>query len=132
SVIDAAHAALRSTRGAAMAIAELRHAERVVRFAGVGNIAASIHDHHQTWNMVSYNGTVGHELRKVQEFTYAWPENGLLVMHSDGLTSRWSLAAYPGLAARHPSMTAAVLYRDFRRGRDDVTVLVARNLQSDY
>ena len=47
-------------------------------------------------------------------------------MHSDGLTTHWTLERLPGLAARHPSLIAGVLYRDFKRGRDDVTVVVAR------
>jgi hypothetical protein len=76
--------------------------------------------------MVSYNGTVGHEVRKIQEFTYQWPQQGLLVMHSDGLKTQWRLDRYPGLMHKHPSLIAGVLYRDFNRGRDDVTVLVAR------
>jgi hypothetical protein len=47
-------------------------------------------------------------------------------MHSDGLTSRWKLADYLGLSHRVPALIAAILYRDFKRGRDDTTVLVAR------
>jgi hypothetical protein len=39
--------------------------------------------------------------------------------------SRWSLEDYPGLAARDPAVIAGVLYRDFSRRRDDVTVVVA-------
>jgi hypothetical protein len=37
---------------------------------------------------------------------------------------------YPGLLKHHPDLIAATLYRDFARGRDDVTVVVARNSQS--
>jgi hypothetical protein len=76
--------------------------------------------------MVSYNGTVGYEARKFPEFTYPFPAGALLVIHSDGLGSRWDLAAYPGLACRDPALVAGILYRDFQKGRDDVTVLVAR------
>jgi hypothetical protein len=47
-------------------------------------------------------------------------------MHSDGLLTNWSLDAYPGLLTRHPALIAGVMYRDFRRGRDDVTVLAVR------
>jgi hypothetical protein len=47
-------------------------------------------------------------------------------MFSDGLTTRWDLTAYPGLAHRSPALIAGVLYRDFSRRRDDVTVVVAR------
>ena len=38
--------------------------------------------------------------------------------------TRWNLADYPGLALRHPAVIAAVLLRDFDRGRDDATVVV--------
>jgi hypothetical protein len=62
----------------------------------------------------------------LREFAYDWPAQGVLVLHSDGLQTRWSLDDYPGLALRDPSLVAGVLYRDWARGRDDVTVLAAR------
>lgn len=100
----------------------------MARFAGVGNISGSIlgPDEGRSISMVSHNGIVGHTLRKVQEFTYEWPEGALLVMHSDGLTSHWRPRQYPGLASCHPGLVAGILYRDFNRGRDDVTVVAAR------
>ena len=73
---------------------------------------------------MSHNGTVGGEMRKVVSLDFACPDQALLIMHSDGLQTRWSLA--PGLAARHPAVVAAVLYRDFRRSHDDVTIAVVR------
>jgi hypothetical protein len=92
----------------------------------VGNISAAVVSGSETKNLVSHSGTVGHQLHKVQEFVYPWPEGALLVMHSDGITQRWDLDRYAGLASRDPSLVAAVLYRDFTRGRDDTTALVAR------
>ena len=125
-IIEAAHGALRCTRGAALAIAEVDFEHLTVRFAGVGNISGTILSPLKSNSMVSYNGTVGHEVRKIQEFVYEWPKGGILVMHSDGLATQWRLDRYPGLVAKHPSLIAGVLYRDFNRSRDDVTVLVAR------
>ena len=125
-IVEAAHAALRSTRGAAMAVTEIDFAQQSIRFAGVGNISGCILSDEGSSSMVSHNGTVGHEVRKVQEFIYPWRKGGLLVMHSDGLGTQWHLDRYVGLAFKHPSLIAGVLYRDFNRGRDDVTVLVAR------
>jgi len=49
----------------------------------------------------------------------------VLIQHTDGLGTHWDVDRYPGLLGRSPSLIAAVLYRDFNRGRDDVTVLVA-------
>ena len=67
-------------------------------------------------------------MRKVQEFEIPWPAGSALVMHSDGIGSRWTLERYPGLLTRDPAVIAAVLYRDFCRGTDDATVLVAREV----
>jgi anti-sigma regulatory factor (Ser/Thr protein kinase) len=128
-VLERIHEALRSTRGAAVAVAEIDRARGLVRFAGIGNIAGTILANGATRSVVSHHGTAGHDARRIQEFTYPWEPDALLVLHSDGLVSRWTLERYPGLACRHPMLTAAVLYRDFRRGRDDTSVVVLRNAQ---
>jgi hypothetical protein len=97
-----------------------------VQYSGIGNIAACICGAGPARHLVSHNGTAGHDVRKFQQFEYPWPEGALLVMASDGVSTRWDLEAYPGLAARHPAVVAGVLYRDFARGQDDATVVVAR------
>ena len=125
-ILEAVHDGLRHTRGAAAAVVEVALPRRLMTFAGVGNIAASIVTNGLIRSAVSHNGTLGHQARVFREYSYPWPEQSLLVMHSDGLGSHWSLANYPGLALRHPGVIAGVLYRDFNRGRDDVTVVVAR------
>jgi serine/threonine protein phosphatase PrpC len=119
---------LRGTRGAAVAIAQINRRSGKIAYAGVGNIAAHLRSRLATSGrgLVSHNGTVGVEVRRLQQFDYDCPEDALLVMHSDGLQSRWSLEGYPGLVHRHASLIAAVLYRDFTRTRDDVTVCVVR------
>ena len=123
-VLSAIHAGLRSTRGAAVAVAEINGP--VVRFSGLGNISASIVGPTGSRSLVSHNGIAGHEMRKIQEFAYEWSPGSLLVLHSDGLSARWDLTRYPGLFSRHPNVVAGVLYRDFSRGRDDALVVVVR------
>ncbi len=127
-ILESAHEALRSTRGAALAIARLDPAQGEVRYAGIGNITGMIVDTTTgaTSNMVSQNGTVGYAIRKIHTYEYPWTDNSLLLMHSDGLATQWSLDRYAGLRQRHPSLIAGVLCRDYKRGRDDVTVLTAR------
>jgi serine/threonine protein phosphatase PrpC len=123
---ERAHRALGGSRGAAIAAAHVaRHA--VVHYAGVGNIAGSLVTGSQSRGMFSQNGTVGLQMRKPQQVDYEWPEAALLVMHSDGVSNRWSLEDYEGLIGRHPAVVAAILLRDFGRGRDDATVLVVRS-----
>lgn len=129
ALMEDAHAMLRSTRGAAVAVAQIDMHEDALRFAGVGNIAVHLFNGKERRQLVSHNGIVGSNMRKLQEFREPWRAGAMLVMHSDGLGSRWNLDQYPGLAACHPALIAAVLYRDFSRRRDDITVLVARDLQ---
>jgi hypothetical protein len=120
------HAKLQPTRGAAISIADVDEGNRVVRYAGVGNVAGAIVQAGVTKQMVSHHGTVGHSAKRMQQFDYPFDGPALLAMCSDGLASNWSLAAYPGIERHDPTLAAAVLYRDFCRGRDDVTVVVAR------
>lgn len=131
-LLDRLHRGLRPTRGIAGAIAEIVPGAGTLRFAGIGNIAASVHvEGARPRSLVSYNGILGHQARKIATLEYEWPAEALLVMHSDGLQTRWRLEDYPGLAQRDPSLVAAVLYRDFARGRDDVTVVAHRDAHRD-
>jgi anti-sigma regulatory factor (Ser/Thr protein kinase) len=124
--LEAMHAAMRGTRGGAAGIADIDLAARRVRFAGIGNVGGMVLDGDTPRFLMSHNGTLGHAVRKIAEITMEWPARGLLVMYSDGLGTPRELAAYPGLAERHPSLVAGVLWRDLARGRDDVTVVVAK------
>jgi anti-sigma regulatory factor (Ser/Thr protein kinase) len=130
-LVEASHLAARHTRGAALGIAVLDEAGSVVRFAGVGNIAAVILNGTERRHLVSYNGIVGQEYRKVSEFSHPWGPQSVLVLHSDGIATHWDFDRYPGLLARDPSLIAAVLYRDHVRGRDDATVVALKRPRFD-
>ena len=121
------HAALAATRGAAGAAARVAPAKNHGSFAGVGNIACRVETSGERRQLVSHSGTLGHVMRRVQEFEFVFPAGALLILHSDGLTTRWSCADYPGLLAKHAGLIAGVLYRDHNRGTDDVTVVVLKN-----
>ena len=135
-IVLASHDALRPTRGAALGVARIPAAEiggqiddqpaASARFCGIGNIAASVWSPHGHRHLVSHAGIAGHQMHKAQVFQVDWPRDALLILHSDGLATRWDLSRYPGLTLRHPALIAAALYRDFARGRDDLTVFVAR------
>jgi anti-sigma regulatory factor (Ser/Thr protein kinase) len=124
--VEALNAALGATRGAAVAVAHIDAARKIVRFSGLGNISATVYDQDSVRHLVSQHGIAGQNTRRIEEYTYPWSEQAVLVMHSDGIATRLDLAAYPGLLERHPGLVAGVLYRDFARGRDDATVVVAR------
>ncbi|HEY3332884.1 MAG TPA: ATP-binding SpoIIE family protein phosphatase [Capsulimonadaceae bacterium] len=124
--LDHAHEAARGTRGCVMAVADIALSAGDVQYAAIGNISATIVDGPKLVSMASMNGTIGLTGHKPRGFQYPWSESAILIMHSDGLQTNWQLSNYRGLANRDPIIIAAVLYRDFDRRRDDVTVIVAK------
>lgn len=128
SQIEHVHEGVRHTRGAAISVARIDVRSETLTFAGVGNVAGTIVAPGAApgRKMTSHNGTVGHVMRRVQAFQHPFPPGSLMVLATDGVSTGWSLSAYPGLCEAHPLLIAAVIYRDFGRGRDDAGVLVAR------
>ncbi|HEX4279043.1 MAG TPA: ATP-binding SpoIIE family protein phosphatase [Bryobacteraceae bacterium] len=127
SLIDLVHRALRGLRGAAVAVARIDLDRALVTFSGLGNILAQIYAGSARYqHLVSVNGTAGHHAGRIREFSYPWPKDGLLVMHSDGLATGTAIDSHSALPLRDPALIAGVLYRDFARHHDDATVVVAK------
>jgi anti-sigma regulatory factor (Ser/Thr protein kinase) len=130
-VVTAVHEALRGTRGAAVAVAELDQRNSTLQYCGLGNISATlVAPAGEETHLVSLSGVAGHVMRRLRPFTYQWSRGSLLVMHTDGIGTRWSLGKYAGLIGRRPEVIAGVLYRDSKRGRDDATVVVTVNREA--
>jgi anti-sigma regulatory factor (Ser/Thr protein kinase) len=119
--------ALMKTRGAAAAIVEICPAKKQITAAGVGNISIRVLNDGKSQSVGCANGTLGTGVQRIHEFTQPWVEGSVLVMHSDGVKTSWAHDGYPGFTRRHPGLVVGLLYRDFRRERDDVTVIAVRN-----
>jgi anti-sigma regulatory factor (Ser/Thr protein kinase) len=120
------HEALRSTRGAAAAIAEIDEVQMELSYSGIGNIAGRILSDGRVQSLVSMNGTAGGTSRSLREFRYPFPPGSLLIMHSDGIASRWDFDRYPGALSKDTAVIAALVFRDHLRRRDDATVVALR------
>lgn len=125
-VLERAHQALGATRGAAVAMAELNAIEARVTFAGAGNVIGRLVSGVEDRSLVSQHGTIGLQIRRIKDVNCPWPEHALFVLHSDGITSRWSLGDVGALLQCEPSVIAGWIIRDHCRGRDDVTVVVVK------
>ncbi len=121
--------ALSKTRGAAVAVAQVDTRAARLRFAGVGNIGARLCEGGAWRHLVSRPGIVGaHRPTTLREEEAAWSEDRVLVLHSDGLPSRWAPTDDTCRTAADPAVTAAVTLRDAsssaRPVRDDTAVAV--------
>ncbi|MFC8568519.1 SpoIIE family protein phosphatase [Streptomyces sp. NPDC057245] len=121
--------ALTGTRGAAVAVAQVDTRAGVLRFAGVGNIGARLCEGGTWRHLVSRPGIVGtHRPATLRDQEAVWADDRVLVLHSDGLPSRWSPTAETCRTTTDPAVTAAVTIRDAsspaRPVRDDTAVAV--------
>lgn len=126
AVLEGAHEGMRTTRGAAAAIAAFGADHVRLSFAGAGNICARLISGVADRSLLSQHGTLGVQIRRLQDVAYDWPPHAILVMHSDGIVTRWTLDDAPGLLQCDAAVIAGWILRDHSRGRDDATVVVVK------
>lgn len=113
-----------------MAVAVIRPVLGSFEFAGIGNISTVLITPDELRRLPSTDGTVGYSVRTIREQSYPWVPGSILALSTDGLSTRWNLAAHPGLHRRHPALIAGVIHRDFSRTNDDATIVVVKDEQA--
>ncbi|MHB1124694.1 MAG: ATP-binding protein [Ramlibacter sp.] len=126
ATLEEAHRELRSTRGAAVTALQADGGDGSIRSAGAGNVTVRIVAGDGDRTLLSQHGTIGVQIRRLQEVRAEWPPHAVIVLHSDGIEGRWTPQLIHPLLAHDPALIAAVLVRDHFRGRDDATVVVLR------
>ncbi|MDO6389101.1 stage II sporulation protein E [Pontibacter sp. BT731] len=131
--LQAIHNGIRRTRGAVGFAASIDITLNKFSYCGIGNIAGKLFSMEGSLgnmpykNVISYNGILGHNVPGTfNNQSLDWNRNKLLIVHSDGLKSRWDLSRYPNLQRHLPTTIAAVLYKDHSRQTDDTLVLVCK------
>jgi len=114
------------TRGGAIGVVQAADGGQVVRFAGLGNIAAVILAEGTRKGMISVPGIAGHQARAIRQFEYTAPPGAAIILHSDGISSRWDAGELPGLNARDPLIVGATVLAEAGTRRDDAGVLVVK------
>lgn len=125
-VMEQVNKALRSTRGAAAAVMVVNEATSSATFCGIGNVSVWLEDGEGRKGLASGPGIAGAYAKTIRELSVELTPHTTVVMHSDGLTSKWSLARYPALRRRDPLLVAATLLRDAGVHHDDASVVVMR------
>jgi anti-sigma regulatory factor (Ser/Thr protein kinase) len=125
-IFQKTHDRLRSTRGAVMGACVVDTRRGAFYYAGVGNVEVRVFNSPEPIRPISANGTLGARMGRLRVWQSPWAEGATIVLASDGLSTSWDIGDYPGLLQKSPQLMAAALMRDYSRGSDDATVLVAR------
>jgi anti-sigma regulatory factor (Ser/Thr protein kinase) len=123
-LIERAHRRMNHTRGGAVAVVQV--AGPAIVFAGVGNVAGVILAGGTRKSMLSIPGIAGHQAGTIRQFEYAAPPGAAVILHSDGVSSRWEPRSLPGLSTRDPLVVAAALLAEAGTRRDDAGLLVLK------
>ncbi len=122
------HKNIRSTRGAVGMVLHLDKINNSISYVGLGNISARIIGYEKIKSLMSYNGIIGHSKpNTIKSYVAEWHKNETLIVHSDGLKSRWDLNHLPNIMNHDGSVIAAALYKDFSRNTDDLLIIVTKN-----
>ena len=121
------HNDVKKTRGLVATIAAADFKSGTWKICGIGNISTRLYHGLENKTYTPYNGIVGHNIPRTINFTtLPYIKHQLIVMHSDGLKTRWSLNDLPSILKRDPAVIAAVLYKGNVRGNDDTSVFVGK------
>ena len=95
-------------------------------FGGVGNIAARVLGEGTPVRLLSRRGVIGIRTPKPSISEHEWRTGDILIMHSDGVSTRWKWDSFPHLRDRPAAEIASGLLRALAKEDDDATVLVMR------
>jgi len=98
-----------------------------LQHVGIGNITIRlVTTDLQGYSFVSMNGLIGCRLPRLREERTTLKRGELLVLHTDGISSRFRLKNYPELLAADVKTIATEIVRRFGTDTDDASCLVLR------
>lgn len=116
-----------ATRGVVMALGKFDLSKQSVALASVGNVEVRMFSGTNHFHLVARRGVLGLNAPSPLIVEHPWTAESLLIMHSDGVLSRWRWEDYIELAHQQPAIIARRLLHRLARKEDDATIVVARN-----
>jgi len=125
-IFQLCHKRLKGTRGAAMSLGLVNLSNRVMTYAGLGNVLTAVYSSEVSPSPFNFNGTLGLAMQTIKVDDYPLPENCLIMMYSDGILRRFSPADLPDILNQKPQSVARQIIEQYSRDYDDATIIVAR------
>ncbi|CAM3550865.1 SpoIIE family protein phosphatase [Flavobacterium chungbukense] len=127
AVLRYVHEHVKKSRGLVATVACVDYETESWNICGIGNINTRIYNGLENKTYTAYNGIVGHNIpRTLNSTSIPYQKHQIIVMHSDGLRTRWNLSDLSSIIKQSPGIIASALYKDNVRGTDDATILVGK------
>ncbi len=121
------HEAVKRSRGLVASIAVVDYKSQTWNICGIGNINTRIYRGLENKTYTPYNGIIGMNIPRTMKSTVVpFLKHQIIVMHSDGLRTRWNLNDMMGIIKQNSGVIAASLFKENIRGTDDATILVGK------
>ncbi|WP_028865874.1 PP2C family protein-serine/threonine phosphatase [Psychromonas aquimarina] len=119
------HEKIRGTRGGVAIIGKLDYETRQFRYVGVGNIYLRRFGRFSK-HEITQDGVIGYHIRTPQEKVIEMTGGDILILHSDGITSRFDVNDYPEILRDDAETIANNLIEKFGKKNDDAACAVIR------
>ncbi|GAA3784521.1 ATP-binding protein [Flavobacterium ginsengiterrae] len=127
AVLRDIHTKVKKSRGLVATIASVDYKTEVWNICGIGNINTRIYNGLENKTYTPYNGIIGHNIpRTLNNTIVPYKKHQIIIMHSDGLRTRWNLNELTSIVKQSPGIIASSLYKENIRGTDDATILVGK------
>lgn len=123
-LIKLLHEKLRKTRGVALSLGLIDHQHNLFKYIGIGNVLTRIFNTSEPLRPVNYNGTLGVSLRKYKILEYPWANNNIIIMTSDGISSKYELDDFLDVMHNHPMVIGHKIFKKYGKYQDDATILI--------
>lgn len=122
-IIWGCHEHIRRTRGVSLALVRVDRKNNQFLCCGVGNVETRI-IRKKTRHPISTAGIVGYNLRKIRTYKYPCEPLDIVLVYSDGLSTRLDPSKYPHLRL-DPQRAAEQMIEEWGKETDDATILIA-------
>ena len=121
------HLKVKKSRGLVGTIASVDYKTGVWTICGIGNISTRIYEGLDNKTYTPYNGIIGHNIPRTLNSTMVpYKKHQIIIMHSDGLRTRWNLNDMNSILKQHSGVIASSIYKENLRGTDDASILVGK------
>jgi anti-sigma regulatory factor (Ser/Thr protein kinase)/serine/threonine protein phosphatase PrpC len=126
-IINDIHRYVKDTRGLVATVAVFDLVNKIWKICGVGNISTRLCNALTAKTYMPYNGIIGVNISaRLQPQTIENETGSYLILCSDGISTRWDTSKHPAVFKYDLSILAAVIYKDYARQSDDMSVLVVK------